>query len=108
MDRCCASFRRVERADVGPCLVAQGEIDDHVTDEFTDAVADVVCRAEGAAVLDLTGVTYLGSNGIGALIIGEAAAEDAGVRLMIEPSTIVRRVLETTAMDSYFELHDRV
>ena len=95
------SFRRDDRRDV-PCLVVDGDIDDRLVEDFTDAIFKTIIDAQGLAVLDLTGVTYFGSNGIGALITGKALSHDHGVELRIEPSRIVRRVLEITGVAAYF------
>ena len=95
------SFRRDDRRDV-PCLVVDGDIDDRLVEDFTDAIFKTIIDAQGLAVLDLTGVTYFGSNGIGALITGKALSHDHGVELCIEPSRIVRRVLEITGLAEFF------
>ena len=77
------SFRRDDRRDV-PCLVVDGDIDDRLVEDFTDAIFKTIIDAHGLAVLDLTGVTYFGSNGIGALITGKALSHDHGVELRID------------------------
>ena len=98
------SFRRSDRPHV-PRLVVDGDIDDRLVDDFTEAIFKTIIDAHGHAVLDLTGVTYFGSNGIGALITAEALAHDHGVELVVEPSRIVRRVLEITGLSDLFGLH---
>jgi len=98
-----ASFRRVHRP-TAVCLVVEGEIDGESVPHFTAAIFDVVIVADKATVLDLTRVTFFGSEGIGCLITGQALANDHGIELVIEPSLIVRRVLEVVGMVDYFEL----
>ena len=94
------SFRRADVPHV-PRLVVDGDIDDRMVEDFTDAIFKTIIDAHGLAVLDLTGVTYFGSNGIGALITGAALAHDHGVELTIEPSRIVGRVLEVTGLATF-------
>src|SRR6478609_9104798 len=53
------SFRRDDRPHV-PQLVVDGDIDDRLVEDFTDALFKTIIDAHGTAVLDLTGVTYLG------------------------------------------------
>jgi anti-anti-sigma factor len=96
-----ASFWRADRPEA-PCLMAKGEIDMHVEYEFRDALADVVLDAERPAVIDLTGVTFFSSSGIAALIDSKVLAEDRGVRLTVEPSGVVRRLLEVVRLDDEF------
>ena len=103
LDTPLGSLRRDDRSGL-PRLVVDGDIDDRTLEGFTDAIFETICDARGTAVLDLTRVTYLGSNGIGALITGKALAHDHGVDLVVEPSRIVRRVLYLTGLTSFFAI----
>jgi anti-anti-sigma factor len=105
MDEQIASFWRADRAEA-PCLMVKGEIDLEVADEFRDALADVILDAESPAVLDLTGVTFFSSPGIAALIDSKVLAEDRGVHLIIEPSGVVRRVLQVIRLEDEFALQE--
>ena len=98
-----ASFRHVHRP-AGVCLVVEGAIDPGSVPHFTAAIFDAVIVADEVAVLDLTGVTSFGSEGIGCLLTGQALANDHGIELVIEPSRIVRRVLVVVGMADYFKL----
>ena len=97
------TFRRDDRLDV-PHLVVDGDVDDRLVEAFTDAIFKTVVDAQHTAVLDLSGVTHLGANGIGALITGKALAHDHGVELVVEPSRIVRRVVHIVGLADYFGL----
>jgi len=107
MDNGIASFRTALRPSA-TCLVVEGEIDTNVVADFTAAIFDVVIVADAAAVLDLTRVTFFGSEGISCLITGQALANDHEVALVIEPSRIVRRVLEIAGLEGHFELRRSV
>src|SRR4051812_25424349 len=107
MDPGIASFRRADRPYV-VCLVVEGEIDDQTVARFTEAIFEVVTTADAAAVLDLNGVSFFGSEGIGSLITGQALADDHRVELIIEPSPIVRRVLEVVGLADYFKLREHI
>jgi anti-anti-sigma factor len=98
-----ADFWRADRPEAA-CLMARGEIDLHVEDDFRDALADVITDGRSPAVLDLTGVTFFGSQGIAALIDSKVLAEERGVHLIVEPSAIVRRMLEVLRLDDEFAL----
>ena len=101
MDTRLGSFRRDDRPHV-PRLVVDGDIDDRLLEDFTDAIFKTIIDAHGPAVLDMTGVTYFGANGIGALVTAKALARDHHVELVIEPSRIVRRVLVITGLVDFF------
>jgi anti-anti-sigma factor len=101
MDSRLGSFRRDDLPHV-PRLIVDGDVDDRLVEDFTEAIFKTIVDAHGPAVLDLTRVTYFGSNGIGALITAEALAHDHGVELTIEPSRIVRRVFEITGLAEFF------
>jgi len=107
MDGEIASFRTEFRPSA-VCLVVDGEIDTNVVAGFTSAIFDVVIVAEAVTVLDLTRVTFFGSEGISCLITGQALANDHGVELVIEPSRIVRRVLEIAGLDDHFNIRQSV
>lgn len=53
-------------------------------------------------VLDLTGVTFIDSSGLAALV----SVRNQGWRVRVLPSTIVRRVIEASGLDTVFELVD--
>jgi len=103
LDTPLGSFRRDDRSGP-PRLAVDGDIDDRIVDEFTDAIFETVRDARRTAVLDLTRVTYFGSNAIGALITGKALAHDHGVELVVEPSRIVRRVLYLASLTDFFAI----
>jgi len=97
------SFHRHDDAHL-PRLVVDGDIDDRLVDDFTDSIFKTIIDAHGSAVIDMSGVTYFGSNGIAALVTAAALAHDHAVELTIEPSRIVRRVLEVGGMVGLFAI----
>lgn len=79
-------------------IVVRGELDMSVAPGLTEAITG----ASGTGVtvlLDLSGVTFLDSSAIGALVASGREVADAGGRLQIGPrSDIVTRVLEITGL----------
>jgi anti-sigma B factor antagonist len=59
-------------------------------------------------VLDLTGITFIDSLGLGALIGAHKRARVLRGSLVMVPSDAVRRVLAATALDRVFDLRDTV
>ena len=82
----------------GRVLTVVGEVDlgssQKLEVEIADAVADLDPGAE--LVLDLTGVAFLDSAGLRALLRGSDAAAAADVRLAFALSPAVTRVFEMT------------
>jgi anti-anti-sigma factor len=105
MDDEIVSFRREDRPE-GVCLVVVGEIDLADISAFHDASYALVEDASSAAIIDLGRVTFFNSSGISALIAAQQRANHCRVRLIIEASPNVRRVLEVTGLTHTFELCD--
>jgi len=82
-------------------LVVEGEVDLAVADELRDVgCAAVLARPSDPLYLDMSGVTFMDSSALNALItIRNSAA--AGV-VLVSPSTTVVRLLQLTALDQAF------
>ena len=98
-----ATFCRVDEPD-GPCLRVAGEVDLAVAGEFASAVNDLLDASDHAAVVDLTGVTFFNSTGIGVLVDAATGAKRRGIALTVRPSDYVRRTLEITGLTETFDL----
>jgi anti-sigma B factor antagonist len=83
----------------------KGELDMAAAPELTGAI--VGSQGGTCITLDLTGVTFLDSSAIGALVASGREVADAGRRLQIGPrSDIVSRVLEITGLAENSEAFD--
>jgi anti-anti-sigma factor len=89
---------RVETSDAGAVVTAAGDVDMLSGAEFTAALREAVLGASGPVRLDLSAVTYLGSEGVQALVATDRLAHDRGVRLSMTPSAIVARALEASSL----------
>lgn len=98
-----ASFER-DDADGVPRLVVVGEIDLGVAGSFTSATKDLLAGSPPAATIDLTGVSFFNSTGIGVLCDAAADARLRGTALVVRPSAHVRRTLEITGLTDQFDL----
>jgi anti-anti-sigma factor len=98
-----ASFERDDAAGA-PRLVVTGEIDLGVAATFTSAIEDLLTSAPPKATLDLTGVSFFNSTGIGVLCDAAATARRRGTALVVRPSSHVRRTLEITGLTDQFDL----
>lgn len=78
-----------------------GAIDVQSRIALTTAARAAFQSGAPAVVLDLAGVTFMDSTGIGALVQMSHDAEDAGATLTIQnPSDRVVRILEMTGLDA--------
>ncbi len=78
-------------------LVLAGETDLATVDLLRDKVDEVLARTATAVVVDLAGVTYLDSTGIGALINARNRANAHGGTVWVtDPQPMVHHVLDIT------------
>ena len=87
-------------------LAVAGEIDTQTSDELRAAV-DELDVSHRTLVLDLHGVEFVDSSGLGALLGIKKQQERAGGRLLLARlSAPVARIIEITRMDRVFEVTD--
>jgi anti-sigma B factor antagonist len=100
------TFQQNER-DGDVELVVGGEIDIATSDAFYDQLGRLVAAAHSPAFVDLSGVTFLDSSGLNALVRASRTAETAGVNLvLLAPSRPVRRVLVLSGLAHAFEVRE--
>lgn len=86
-------------------VTAAGEIDLACSDQLLGALVDAVDRTPTPRQLccDLSGVTFIDSTGIAALVAAKHASEKAGAEMMLAGACgHVRRVLELTGVQGLF------
>ena len=91
--------------DDDACLrvTLKGEIDAETGVCLHDAVANFDPRRHQSIEFDLSGVTFVDSSGIGALVQARRAAEGGGARIvLVNPSRPVVRVLALVGLEGYF------
>lgn len=88
-------------------VVFSGEIDASNASTIGTRVGDALLSGAGAVVVDLSGVTFFDSTGLGALIAARNACSETGVQLSLRsPSPQVKRILDLTATAQLFPLTD--
>jgi anti-sigma B factor antagonist len=86
-------------------LALYGDVDLHSAGELDDRLAAVIARGASSLVVDLTGVTFVDSQGIGALLRGTRRFDaGAGQLRLVVPGGHIRRVFEITSLDRVFAL----
>jgi anti-sigma B factor antagonist len=101
-----ATFVRSER-DGRATLVVSGEIDLVTAPYLRDELAAVIADAGSSSVVDLAGVTFIDSSGLGVLIDARSGIEGTDTTLvLLNPSGACRRVLELTGTAVLFQIVD--
>jgi anti-sigma B factor antagonist len=87
-------------------VVASGELDLHSSPPFKEALVGAIEGGASRVVVDLSGVTFIDSSALGALIGGARRAALGGSELMIVcPPGSVARVIELTGLHRAFTIH---
>ncbi|MEU0068793.1 STAS domain-containing protein [Streptomyces sp. NPDC006332] len=90
-------------------LTLRGEIDHAVTKELTEALLSHGSMTRPRTVVDLSGVTFMDSSGINALITAHQSMNDAqGWLRMAGVQDSVLRVLELVGLDQVIPSHSTV
>jgi anti-sigma B factor antagonist len=85
-------------------LVVTGEVDLLYADELREAGEAALTPLAGTLRIDLSGVTFMDSTGLAALIAIRNKAEPSHVFILEKPTRNVRRVLEVTGMHKVFTI----
>ncbi|GAB7003633.1 hypothetical protein JCM18899A_11040 [Nocardioides sp. AN3] len=103
-----AEFGTVTGQDGASALAVSGDLDISGVDEFLAHVGELLTTGSGPFVLDLGGVTFIDSSGLGALVRVQKSASSVGRDLRLEhvPRS-VSRILELTGLTDLFpERHE--
>ncbi len=96
---------RSEQRQAGLVVVANGEIDVWSAPQVRDVLAARDGRAS-RVVLDLRGVTFMDSSGVGLLVAEHQRARENGARFAVAVASTsdVRRILELSGLANVLEL----
>jgi anti-anti-sigma factor len=100
-------FGEITRSD-GSCVVSVvGEMDLAVVAEFLARALECLDRAD-ALTLDLGGVSFIDSSGLGALVRVRKEAGNRGKTLtLVNVSASTHRLLEITGLQDAFDIVDK-
>ncbi|MGH2692600.1 MAG: STAS domain-containing protein [Actinomycetota bacterium] len=101
----------LETDDRGDMTVVsvKGEVDLYTAPSLKDRVADLVSAGRNRLAVDLGGVEFMDSTGLGVLIGGLKRCKEAGGSLaLIAPREPVIKVLAITGLDKVFSIHESV
>lgn len=87
--------------DDGDVITLEGEIDASTV----PALSTHLAATEGDVVVDLSGVSFIDSSGLRALIGAKQAIDERGSSLVLRsPSPSVSRLFELSSVDTYFTI----
>jgi anti-sigma B factor antagonist len=90
-------------------LSAQGEIDVATAPQLRQEIVEIASAGSGPLVVDLDGVDFLDSTGLGVLVSGLKRFRTLGTDLLlVSTRTRVLRVFEITGLMQVFSISDTV
>jgi anti-sigma B factor antagonist len=101
----------IEVSDHGDLTVVsvKGEVDLYTAPSLKERVADLVSSGRHRLAVDLAGVEFMDSTGLGVLIGGLKRCKEAGGSLaLVAPREPVVKVLAITGLDKVFPIHEDV
>ena len=86
-------------------VTLRGEADVVTVDQLRVVLGEALATRPREVVVDLTGLTFIDSTGLGALVFGFQRARDAGIRFRLaHPSTTVKQILVLSGLLEVVEL----
>jgi anti-sigma B factor antagonist len=98
---------RVVRAEQATTLAVTGEVDLSTAGELAEAGVAALAAGAAVVIVDLSGVTFLDSTGLAALVTINNQARNGGATLIIaRPRARVRHLFRITGLDMAFTITD--
>jgi anti-sigma B factor antagonist len=99
---------KISQRVVGSTVVVapSGEIDLASADRLRGGLVAAESNVDKGMVIDLRGVAFIDSTGIGELVACQRRCHGAGVDLaFVVPDGTIRKILHVTGMDAVFDMH---
>jgi anti-sigma B factor antagonist len=104
---CVPAAFRLEDVRGLPVVVATGEIDICSAQALRETLLTAQAASE-RVILDLRGVSFLDSTGIGVMVAASRAATTRRSLGLVGPVPMVRKVLDLTGVSELFTIHESV
>ncbi|HEX8305227.1 MAG TPA: STAS domain-containing protein [Jatrophihabitans sp.] len=89
-------------------LEVRGEVDLHSAAQLQDRLLQVIAGGQ-SVVVDLTGLSFLDSTGLGVLVAARNQAQQAGAQLrLVCTSDRMLKLFRITGLDAVFEIYATV
>jgi anti-sigma B factor antagonist len=93
-----------EHAEAYSVVAVRGEVDLHTAPKFQHAI-ERAARINGAVVVDMSGVAFMDSTALSALLHSKENLQKQGSSLRLAaPSKAVERIFSVTGFSDYFDL----
>ena len=90
-----------------PVIEVSGEVDLYQTNAIRDKVTELIGGNKNKAIVNMSGVSYIDSSGLGALISCRTNMKKAGGDLKLSALTdTVKSVLEITKLSQLFDIYE--
>ncbi len=88
-------------------ITVGGEIDVYTAPKLRESIADLVAGGQVDLVVDLAGVDFLDSTGLGVLVGGLKRVREQGgsLKLVCDHERLLK-IFAITGLDKVFEIHD--
>ncbi len=102
------SVSRTKSGDV-PIVAVSGEVDVYSAPALKDSITELLQAGTNSLIVDLSGVAFLDSTGLGALVEARAATSEAGGSLpLVCSQERILKLFTITGLDSVFTIHSSV
>jgi len=99
--------KEIRRAPTGTVVVLTGDVDMHHAPALHAALVELAHERPNRLMLDLSGVPYMDSSGVGTLVeIFRRVSAYKGKMVLFGSTQRVRSVFEITKLDRFFTLCD--
>lgn len=98
---------RIHRNKDIPVVDLYGDIDSHTCSKLGMAIANLITKGDLQLIIDLTGVNYIDSSGLGTLVGGLRRVNEQNGHLAISNANPqIRRIIDITGLSKVFSLYD--
>ncbi len=102
-------FTEVREENGVKILVLRGEVDLSNSERLKDALYDCLEGAPGNLVVDLNGLDFMDTTGLGALVAGLKRARQGGGDLsLVCGRGHLRKIFSLTGLDNVFSIYDNL
>lgn len=91
-------------------LHVTGDLDSKTYTDFETKAGEVIGNGSSNILLDLSGVSYMGSAGLRAMhgISNKLKSSGGGQLKLLNPSDAVSKVMKTLGFDQFFDIHSNL
>jgi anti-sigma B factor antagonist len=101
-----APVEGVEERDGAIVVRLTGELDLYNAHLMRDELITAAARGPDRLIVELSGVTFIDSTGLGVLIEARTLLANRRAFLLVGPGLETRRALEISGLDRHFTVHD--